>query len=181
MTLKIKIVAVLALAAFAIAATACASGSGQAKSFSLNVYHTGGAIDGPQTTLDAVLSQGKPVVLNFWGGSCPPCVEEIPLLQYGSVEYLDDVLFLGVDIGPFTNLGTHEQAISLIGQLNITYPTGNTDDGSVMRDYNITGLPVTVFITPDGTITDRWPGVLTWSQLQRRVDDLIAASAGDAG
>lgn len=173
--MKMTLLTLVALSAIVI--IACGGTPTEAKSFEINVYQTGGTIDGPRTTLDDVLAQGKPVVLNFWGGNCPPCREEMPLLDFASKEFADEMILLGVDIGPFTRLGTHQQAQSLLREVNVDYPAGNTEDGGVMEDFNVTGLPLTVFIQPDGTITDTWPGAISWTQLERRVEDLIESSA----
>jgi len=49
-----------------------------------------------------ILPQGKPVVLNFWGGSCPPCRAEMPDFQAALIEFGENAIFLGLDVGPFT-------------------------------------------------------------------------------
>jgi len=40
---------------------------------------------------------GRPVLLNFWGSDCPPCVKEMPLLVAASKRY-SAVQFLGIAV-----------------------------------------------------------------------------------
>jgi thiol-disulfide isomerase/thioredoxin len=65
---------------------------------------------------------GKPLVLNLWGGSCPPCREEMPGFQAACERNADDFLMVGVEVGPFFGLGTRSSALQLLGDLGITYP-----------------------------------------------------------
>src|SRR4029079_4934462 len=42
--------------------------------------------------------RGKPVVLNFWGSSCAPCLQEMPAFQQVHESLGDDVTIVGVDV-----------------------------------------------------------------------------------
>ena len=42
------------------------------------------------------LNEGKPVLVNFWFPSCPPCKAELPDLQAAYEEYGDQVAFIGI-------------------------------------------------------------------------------------
>ena len=79
--------------------------------------------------------QGKPLVLNFWAGLCPPCRAEMPDLQEFYEENKARVNLLGIDVGQFTGLGDQASAKALLEELDVTYPAGFTNDGGVMRDY----------------------------------------------
>ena len=79
--------------------------------------------------------QGKPLVLNFWAGLCPPCRAEMPDLQEIYEETKDRVNLLGIDVGQFTGLGDQASAKALLEELDVTYPAGFTNYGGVMRDY----------------------------------------------
>ncbi|MBI4220681.1 MAG: TlpA family protein disulfide reductase [Chloroflexi bacterium] len=116
---------------------------------------------------EEVLALGKPVVLNFWGGSCPPCRAEMPDIEAVHQSFGDQVVFFGLDVGPFLGLGTRQTAEALMRELRTTYAAGYPKDGSAVRAFNITGLPQTVFFDAQGNVVRRWPGVLTRSQLER--------------
>jgi thiol-disulfide isomerase/thioredoxin len=118
--------------------------------------------------------RGKAVVLNFWAGLCPPCRAEMPHFQEFYNEYSDRVTLFGLDVGPFTGLGSSQNAQDLLKELNITYPAGFTSDEKVIRDYEVLGMPVTVFITADGEIFRHWSGVLSKDKLEEITDDMLA-------
>jgi len=149
-----------------------------APDFQIVVYHSGGLVAEPETRLSEVLSLGRPVVLNMWAGLCPPCRLEMPDFQKVSELYDDQVLVFGLDVGPFTNLGTSEEGQALVRELGITYPTGTTPDAAVVQEYRLLGMPTTYFITPDGQILRRWTGLLTADQLSGLVQELLDASTG---
>lgn len=44
--------------------------------------------------------EDQPIVINFWGTFCPPCVEETPALQRLYEKYNDQgVVILGINLG----------------------------------------------------------------------------------
>ena len=79
--------------------------------------------------------QGKPLVLNFWAGLCPPCRAEMPDLQEFYEENKDRVNLLGIDVGQFPGLGDQASAKALLEELDVPSPAGFTNDGGVMRDH----------------------------------------------
>ena len=144
--------------------------------FAVTIYQGDGLSAGDEILFSELLADGKPVVLNFWAGLCPPCRVEMPDLQAVSDAYQDDVLLFGLDVGPFIGLGSSEDGRKLLNELAITYPAGTTDDSNVVREYGILGMPTTYFITPDGEIHETWTGLLTEEKLSELVENLLAAS-----
>lgn len=145
--------------------------------FPITMYQGAGYQDGDEVMFSELLADGKPVVLNFWAGLCPPCRLEMPDLQSVSDTYQDRILMFGLDVGPFTGLGTNEDGRALLEELAITYPAGTTSNPNIVREYEILGMPTTYFITPDGTVHEAWTGLLTADKLTELVEDLLAASA----
>ena len=101
----------------------------------------------------------------------------MPSLRKVAEEYRDEVIFVGVDVGPFTGVGTHEDARRLIRELDLRYPTAYALDPSPLRKYNVFTMPTSVFLTPDGEIVETHPGVLTEQRLRDLVEQLIAGSS----
>ena len=115
----------------------------------------------------------KPIVLNFWAGLCPPCRAEIPDLQEFIDEFGDRIILLGMDIGRFTNLGSTEDAIKLLDELNVTYPSGYPLAGSSVINYKVLGMPTTVFVTADGKIFQKWTGALNRDVLAKISNEML--------
>lgn len=119
--------------------------------------------------------QGKPIVLNFWAGLCPPCRAEMPGFQRFYDDTKDDVLLVGIDVGQFTGLGNRRNAQDLLQELGVSYPAGFTNDRGVMRDYQVRGMPTTVFINSDGEIVQNWTGPLSEDSLRAFTEALLLA------
>ena len=147
-----------------------------APDFDFVAYQGEAVLGGKELAFSSIVQKGKPVVLNFWAGLCPPCRLEMPEMQEVYTEYQDRILLLGVDIGPFAGLGSREDGQALLRELKITYPSGTTFDAGVPQAYKLIGMPMTAFITPDGAIVKRWTGLLTKAKLIELVQELLAAS-----
>ncbi len=153
------------------ASTAGDRADGVVENFSFTLFQGEERLGAEKLEMDELL--GKPVVLNFWAGQCPPCRAEMPDLQKFYDGFKDDVTLLGIDVGQFTGLGTRRDARNLLKELDITYPAGYTNDGSVVRKYEVLGMPTTVFINPDGTVFETWSGGLNLSILERLTNAML--------
>ncbi|MGH2453814.1 MAG: TlpA family protein disulfide reductase [bacterium] len=122
------------------------------------------------------LWERKPVVLNFWAGLCPPCRAEMPDFDRLFAARGDRFILIGVDIGPFIGLGSNEDGRALLQELKVTFPAGTTSDARTVRNYQILGMPTTVFITPQGRIFRKHAGLLTRDMMETLLDQLLAAS-----
>jgi thiol-disulfide isomerase/thioredoxin len=123
------------------------------------------------TTLAMQSLRGKPLVLNFWATWCPPCVEEMPLLDAFYRENSAkswQVVGLAID---------QPSAVrKFLGRTPVTYPIalaglGGTELGHALGNL-AGGLPYTVVIGADGDVLQRKMGRLTtadlaqWAQLR---------------
>ena len=148
------------------------AGNGLAPDFSISLYQ-GSAALGAETVNFSDL-RGKPVVLNFWAGLCPPCRAEMPDLEEFHTEFKDRATLIGVDVGQFTGLGTQDDARSLLSELGITYPAGFTTDGTVIRRYKVLAMPTTVFVDSSGAIFRTWGGVLNRDKLAEITNEMLS-------
>ena len=169
------------VAVLAIAACGGSDGLETAPDFEVTLYQ--GEADLGASTLKLSDLRGKPMVLNFWAGLCPPCRAEMPEFQEFYDEYRDRVNLLGLDVGPFlVGLGSAEDAKNLLDDLNITYPSGSPPDASTPKAYQVVGMPSTFFITADGKIFRRWDaGLLTRTKLTEVTEAMLAASNNSSG
>lgn len=157
----------------ALAATGC-RGLG-VPDLKVSLYQGADVLGAQEVTLSQVLAQGKPLVLNFWAGLCPPCRAEMPDLQEVAAAYQDRVVFLGVDVGPYVLLGSRDDGRALLRDLDITYPAGTTFAQDVVRGFQILGMPLTIFINADGKVVRRWTGILTRDKAEELVRELLAS------
>lgn len=157
------------LAACGSAASQPPASSGTGGTFGIVAYQGADVLGGQQSTFTQVFQQGKPVILNFWAGLCPPCRAEMPGFQRVSTEFAGKVQFVGIDIGPFVGLGTHDDAKRLYTELGIRYPLAYAVDDSPLRIYNIIGMPTTVFFDAKGQVVDQVTGIVTEDQLRSTI------------
>ena len=129
-------------------------------------------VGGEKVTLSGLIGR-RPIVLNFWAGLCPPCRAEMPDLQEFNEDFQDRALLLGVDLGQFTGLGNTDDAKKLLSDLAITYPAGSTSDSDVIRNYQVLGMPTTIFIDREGRIFNRWTGALNKNVLIEKTQEML--------
>ncbi len=116
------------------------------------------APDGQPLALDKL--QGKPLLVNFWATWCPPCVEEMPLLdaffRENSAKGLN-VLGLAIDQAPAVQ--------RFLARAPVAFPVamGGLEGSELGRSLGNTtgGLPFSVLLGADGSIRQRKMGQLT--------------------
>ena len=182
----LPVVGLLLVSALLLAVAACSNGettdptSGSdleaAPEFEFTLYQGEGELGGSELSMSDL--QGKPVVLNFWAGLCPPCRAEMPDFQAFHDENRNRLTVLGIDVGQFTNLGSQEDARLLLTDLGVTYPAGYTTDSTIMRRYEVLGMPTTVFINSRGEVFRNWGGILDHEKLQEIADEMLAEETG---
>ena len=129
-------------------------------------------LGGGEVAMASLLGQ-RPVVLNFWAAECPPCRAELPEFQSFHENYGDRVLVLGIDLGQFTGQGTPEQGRELLAELGVRFPAGYTEDASALPNYEVLGLPTTVFIDADGSVFTKWTGALNEEVLVEKAEEML--------
>lgn len=152
-----------------------------APDFQLTIYQGADLLGSEKPKFSDVFSQGKPVVLNFYAGLCPPCRAEMPGFQKVYDESGEQFILFGLDIGPFIGLGSNEDGRRLLQELNITYPAGTTSAAGTVSNYGVRGMPTTVFLTAEGEILETHTGLLDEATFRNKVQSLIQVSEASSG
>lgn len=128
----------------------------------------------PGTTVCTTAWEGMPTVVNFWATWCGFCVEEMPDLQAASEQLAGEVRFVGVDVQD-----NREDALAFLDETGVTYDSvadPEQQDG-FYGELGNRGMPTTLFVDGQGTITYRHTGPVTTDQ----VLELAAEHLGIAG
>ena len=152
-------------------AVACSQQSGPvdpAPDFELTLYGTETRQAGETLRLSDL--KGKPVVLNFWFPSCPPCVAEMPEFERVFQNHRSyDVEFVGVQL---VGIDTAEDGQNFVSEVGVTYALG-PDEDDIITKYKVNGFPMTVFIDKDQNIVRRWQGVLNEKKMEEILSEIL--------
>jgi hypothetical protein len=94
----------------------------------------------------------------------------LPVVAEISTDYQDEVTFLAV-AGRGELDATTERAAELFGERLLW----GLDD-SVWDLYGVTGQPMTLLITGDDRVVQRWPGLLDETEIRDNLDRLVATA-----
>lgn len=109
--------------------------------------------------------RGRPVIVNFWGSYCGPCVEEFPLLRDAVARHSDDGLAV---VGIVYRDGS-EAARDFMQRNRGTWPAVMDPGERVAQAYRVLGPPETFFIGRDGRIQGRQLGQFSAASLNEKL------------
>ena len=125
---------------------------------------TGQTFDGG--TFDLSQVAGKPVLINFWFPSCPPCAAELPDLQAAYEKYRGKVEFVGVEQ---TGIDTPAAGKQFFAQLGVTFPAFPDSNSKVQAAYKVLSYPTTVFLDRDHNVVRKWTGLIDAENLEKNL------------
>jgi thiol-disulfide isomerase/thioredoxin len=117
---------------------------------------------------------GKVVVIDFWATWCGPCVRGMPVSVAVTKEYGDRVVFLPVDVD---DRESAEKVKAFAAKKGWDFPLylGGKAVGS---KYGVSGIPHTVIVAADGSVTAKHVGFSSESQWKESLSkDINAALA----
>ncbi len=127
-------------------------------------------VDGRNLSLQQLLDQKKPIVVNYFASWCPPCNAEMPDFTTVSNQFSGKVLFLGVDaIGEDSLSG----AKTFIKKYNIHFPVILDEKNILASQYGLVGHPETLIISANGTIAWAYPGPVTKNLLDQTLNQVL--------
>jgi thiol-disulfide isomerase/thioredoxin len=113
-----------------------------------------------------------PVVINFFGSWCAPCIEEMPAFERVHRDLGDQVTFLGM-----ANRDAPEDALATVEATGVTYPVFDDPDANALTYFGGLAMPTTVFIDASGQVVDVNSGPLTEDELRARITDVLGVPA----
>lgn len=127
-------------------------------------------LDGREQPLRAL--RGEPVVINLWATWCGPCRQEMPVLAEAQRER-DGVRFV------FANQGESPAQIrAFLDATGLHLDDAIVDPFSQLsRDFNVRGLPTTLFFDARGTLRSTHTGALSRATLAAQLRHVTPAAA----
>ena len=125
--------------------------------------------------------KGKVVFLNFWATWCPPCKEEMPIIEELYKEFgenKNNVIILGIT-NPVTEENPNGQDKNIdeikyfLQENNYSFPTVFDKTGIYFDNFKIRAFPTTYIIGKDGEIKTAIPGAMTKQQMLKLIKDNI--------
>ncbi|HEY9077108.1 MAG TPA: TlpA disulfide reductase family protein [Anaerolineaceae bacterium] len=117
---------------------------------SLDLYD----INGRRFTIQNL--RGKAAIINFWATWCPPCREEMPLLQEISEKYSDRIQIFAINNGE-----SKELVIDYVRKNGINFPVLIDEKSVIANKFRIYNLPASYFVDPQGILRSIRVGALT--------------------
>lgn len=134
-------------------------------------------LDGEVLTLSD--RRGKPVVINFWASWCVPCRVEMPALVRAYEQYRAD----GLEIVAFNVIfqDSLSEVRAFVDEFQLPFPVVLDEAGHVTADdYQVRGLPMSIFINRDGTIARVQLGAMNEAQIEEFIGALLAEESPPA-
>jgi len=112
---------------------------------------------------------GQVLVVNFWQARCIPCRVEHPALEAAWDRYRDrGVVVLGVSFDD-----TPEAAMAFRDELGGDWPLADDPGSKAAIAYGVFGVPETFVIAPDGTISAKTTGAVTYDWLTDHIETAL--------
>ncbi len=113
--------------------------------------------------------RGHPVLINFWATWCPPCREEMPVLQTMWTRYRDQgFVLLAIDVQEPPNV-----VESFVRRQGLDFYILLDTRGDVSTRYRIRGFPTSFFVDREGVIRAYHPGSMDESTAERYIKRIV--------
>jgi peroxiredoxin len=114
----------------------------------------------------ALVPDGRPMVVNLWFSTCPPCAKELADFAAVHDELGDSVRFVGVN--PLDSVAAMTR---FAGDRGVTYELLRDRTEALATALDVSAYPVTLFVGADGSILDS-TGPIDAAGLRARIAEL---------
>jgi peroxiredoxin len=120
--------------------------------------------DGAAATLRP---DGRPMVVNLWYSTCPPCARELTYFAAVDADLGDEIRFVGVN--PVDDIDTMR---AFAEERGVDYELLVDHDGALGDALGVVQYPVTLFVDADGEIVAQ-TGPLSEGDLRRQIAETL--------
>ena len=103
--------------------------------------------------------RGKVVVINFWATWCPPCLAELPEFQSFVQKPSSKIVLLGVNLIATEKAG-EKSVVQFATKHKMSWAQLLDPKGDLQKAFEVTSIPTTVVLDPDGRVVDRRVGAV---------------------
>lgn len=91
--------------------------------------------------------KGRAVLVNFWATWCPPCLEEMPLIEAYAEKYKEELVVLAINAG-------EDAAVvrNFVANYDFNFNILLDPTNSAAKNYHVYGYPTTMFFDIEGNI-----------------------------
>lgn len=124
-------------------------------------------ISGKPVSLDEY--RGQVVLVNNWATWCPPCRQEMPILDAFYRDYQhQDFTIVAIDAGDPP--GMVEEFVTRYG---LTFPVWIDPSSSAINSFRNNYLPSSYLIDENGQVVMVWNGAVTYTSLEENIAPLL--------
>lgn len=110
--------------------------------------------------------KGKPVVLNFWGSWCPPCMAELPSFVKAANDH-PEVQFVGATVG-----SDPTEVFATIRRFRIPYAIAEVDSHGT-QDWGASTLPSTFLLDKNHDVVFSTRGQMSHQMLEKAISQYL--------
>ncbi len=128
--------------------------------------------------INPVITDGKIVIINFWGVWCDGCKKELPDFNRIADEYKDEVTVYAIhtttdEDGASDHIKkNYSDWDNMVFALDTRIEGANADKYYTALGFTNGSYPVTVILTPDGTIEYKYSSELTYDELKTAIEEI---------
>lgn len=122
------------------------------------------------SSADVTDFKGKVVLVNFWASWCPPCKDELPLLEQTQQR-------MAAKGGTVLGINTRDpadDALAALHRYGVTYPNLKDGSGDYAERWGITGQPESYLLDRDGRVVAHAIGPVDQAWIDAHVKPLLS-------